>query len=374
MKDDNDRLRDGELGDPEDGAEPMPGARDPEAERAAALAADPFRNRWLPLGDAMPDLFTAEPPPPKWLLTRKSDDGRVRGVLRAGKVGLFVAAGGVGKTQALVQLAVAVAVGGAKQWLDTFDVATPGRVLLALAEEDEDEVRRRLRSAARLLGLRPAEQDEVLRNVVALPLAGTPVGLVARDHDGNVTQTALLDALKAKLAESEGWSLLVLDPLSRWAGPDSETDNAAATRFIEAVESLVTAPGTPAVLIAHHTPKSSRSSARPGATVAITPRGSSALTDGARWVATLSPEDRAEGDELPVGETVRFEIVKSNYAERGEPLQLVRDKANSGALRPMSPPELQQVAAYLQAKNPPKGPTGRQSAAPAIADTRRDDY
>ncbi len=347
--DDNDRLKAGTLGDPEDDAEPM----NPEQEQA-----DPFRGRWLPLADAMPDLFDVEPTPPRWLLTRRvlehgGDKASTRGVLRLGKVGLFVASGGVGKTQALVQLAIAVAVGGAKQWLDTFNVANPGRVLLALAEEDEDEVRRRIRSAAALLGLDSSERAEVLRNVVALPLAGMPVGLVENGQDGNVTTTAFLESLRAKLTSDGPWSLVVLDPLSRWAGPDSEKDNAAATRFIEAVETLVSSPGTPSVLVAHHAPKVSAS--KPGAageSGIVSPRGASALQDGARWVATLSPEVRKKGDELPVGETVRFEIVKSNYAERGESLQLVRDLKHSGALRTMSPAESQSVAAFFKARMP----------------------
>ena len=53
-----------------------------------------------------------------------------------------------------------------------------------------------------------------------------------------------------------GFRLVVVDPLSRFAGPDAEKDNAAATRFMQALESLA-APDR-AILNAHHTNKLSR--------------------------------------------------------------------------------------------------------------------
>lgn len=363
-KDENDKLRGGELGDVEDGLEPMPGGG------PVLTSADPFGPLWKPLGVALPDLFTKTLTPPRWLLEREG-----KGVLRLGKVGLFVAAGGVGKTQALVQLAVSVAINAtsaadraATRWFDTFQVVQPGRVLLALAEEDEDEVVRRIRSAAGLLGLTAAQRADVLANVVALPLAGTPVGLVKHDPIERVTAlTATLAALQAKLAESDGWSLIVLDPLSRWAGPDSETDNAAATKFIEAVETLVRAPGGPAVLVAHHTPKASRDSKSGVATASA--RGASALTDGARWVATLVPQD--DLDEAPT-DVVAFEIVKSNYAARGKPLLLRREEAHSGALRRMTDGEQESYAISLRDAQGGRGNKGKTK--PALGASGKPDF
>lgn len=333
MKDDNDRARDRTLPrDPAEGAEPMP-----KGERTAAAE---LVRRWDEHGKLAPDMFTKAPPEPQWLLTR-GDRSKGKpskpGAMRLGKVGMLVAAGGIGKTQALVLLAIAVATGG--WWFDAFHVATPGRVLLALGEEDPEEVHRRIYSASRMLGLGAAELALVLERIVVLPLAGVPVGLVEKDRvTGNVTTTTVLDALRKKLAEGGDWSLIALDPLSRWAGAETETDNASATRFIEAAETLVTSPGTPAVVLAHHTPKADRNR-KPGSGPS-TPRGASALYDGARWVATLEalePSDfgAKEGAPPMPFDVLTLAITKSNYAERGEPLRLTRDRSNGGALRPL---------------------------------------
>lgn len=330
--DDNDLHKAGKLGDMEDGAVPMP-----KGERTAAAE---LVRRWDEHGKLAPDMFTKVPPEPRWLLTR-GDRSKGKpskpGAMRLGKVGMLVAAGGIGKTQALVLLAIAVATGG--WWFDAFHVATPGRVLLALGEEDPEEVHRRIYSASKMLGLGDAEHALMLERIVVLPLAGVPVGLVEKDRvTGNVTTTPVLDALRKKLAEGGDWSLIALDPLSRWAGAETETDNASATRFIEAVETLLTAPGTPAVVLAHHTPKADRKN-RTGPS---TPRGASALYDGARWVATLEalePTDCGAKDNtspLPF-DVLELAITKSNYAERGEPMRLTRDRSNGGALRPLSP-------------------------------------
>lgn len=107
MKDDNDRAREGTLPrDPAEGAEPMP-----KGEEQARSAAAELLRRWEKYGKLAPDTFTTAPPEPKWLLTRgdRSKSKNAPGALRLGKVGMLVAAGGVGKTQALVLLAIAVA-------------------------------------------------------------------------------------------------------------------------------------------------------------------------------------------------------------------------------------------------------------------------
>src|SRR5262245_66496357 len=95
-----------------------------------------------------PSWFSEVPRDREWLLKDSRANGR--GVLPAGKVGGLIAAGGIGKTMVLTQLALAVA--GGFRWLDTFDV-TPGRVLLVLGEEDEEEARRRTYHAGKVGGL-----------------------------------------------------------------------------------------------------------------------------------------------------------------------------------------------------------------------------
>lgn len=327
--DDNARLMAGDL---------KPGA-DPEADAEAmgadgTQAPDPFEGHWRTLAAAGIDL--ADPPPKRrWLLKRGGT-----GVLPLGKAGVLAASGGAGKTMALVQLAYAVATG--TDWLGTFQVEAPGNVLALLGEEDDEEVRRRFHHAAMsavVHGEGFAEASEAERyqrqnvigakhrkhaaeRIVAVPLAGIPVALTARDAKGNTTETAALEHLRRRLAERE-WSLIIIDPLSRFGSDDVETDNAAATRLVQAIESLVNVKGAggPTVLVAHHSGKITNNDGSPKV------RGSSAITDGFRWAATLSPRDASDDVHGAV-----LHCFKSNYAMPFSDVYLVKPKDAGGVL------------------------------------------
>lgn len=291
---------------------------------------------WRPL----PAEFLFEAPPARrWLIRHPTRDGEEcppgtgDGMLPLGKAGLLLAEGGAGKTMAAIQLAIGVASG--RKWLGHFEIspeARRGRVLLALGEEELEEVHRRMWSASEAMGLTVEERAMVAARVVVLPLAGRPVALLKVAEDGaTIVETDELVILRRLLRDDAGacavhpgvradypcegcarsdryprggphpgvgWSLVVLDPLARWAGPDVEADNAAATRFVQAVESLVDAPGNPAVVVAHHSSKAARATGRADS------RGVSAITDGFRWAGTLRAEK----------EGVLFGQQKSNYS------------------------------------------------------------
>lgn len=255
-------------------------------------------------------LLCSPPPAQPWLLRHPTRDGgecapgHGDGLLPLGKAGLLSSEGGTGKTMALIQLAVSVITG--RPWLGHFDVAYEARgrkVCLALAEETMADVHRRLYPLAESLQLTQRERELVVERLVVLPLAGKPVALLSYAQDRTIHETPELFALRAKLqrrehAEDTGFALVVLDPLARWAGPDVEADNAAATRFVQAVESLGEVFGRPTVLVAHHSSKLAR---RTGTADA---RGVTAITDGFRWAGTLRSHQ---------GE-VRFQQAKSNYS------------------------------------------------------------
>lgn len=314
--DDADRKRDGALpSDPSEGAVPMD-------ENGDTFAPSEWDALWKPLDGAT---FTERPPRRAWLLDK---------VLPLGKVGMLAAEGGAGKTMALCQLALAVATG--RPWLRTFNVHQEaiGRVLLVLGEEDAEEVRRRMWSTSRAMGLGPDACETALHRIVALPLAGVPCSFLEATG-GDLKDSPFAAWLRRKLAEpGEPWRLIVLDPLSRFAGADAETDNAAATRFIQSVEALATSTGATA-LVAHHTNKVGRGQDVKASTAAA--RGSSALTDGARWVATMSTED-VEHDDDDVTDRLRrvvtFKVTKSNYGKPAAEILLRHDNENGGALLP----------------------------------------
>lgn len=275
-----------------------------------------------------PKDFDSPPPPSKMLLYYLAGD-TPRPFLPLGKVGLFIAPGGTGKTQALTQLAVAVATG--RPWLSRFQPqGGPGGVLLALGEETHDEVQRRLWNARLALGVFDKDndaRDHYLANLRTLPLAGVPVQFLNRNGD----PSHVFESLRRLLTDNAppgGWRLIILDPASRFMGLDTETDNHAATCFIQLAEQLTDAPDAPGsvtVLLAHHTRKGSPS----GKDWA---RGSSALTDGARWVASLQPYPTPdhEADNAEYNGLLALSLDKSNYTPRlPEPIPLRFDQNGS---------------------------------------------
>jgi len=279
----------------------------------------PFADTWRTVGewgDADGSAWLAadtEPPPPRWLLKRPEygDDDRPRHVplFPRGKVGMLTAAGGVGKTTALCELALCVATG--RPWLGCLEVSSPGRVLLALGEEDAEEAHRRLWKAARILELTDEQRELAAGRVVVLPLAGHPeMALTREEGPGTSVETPAAGALLARLDDDgDGWALVVLDPASRFAGPDMEKNNAAATRFVQVLEKLAGVEGRPSVLVAHHTSQAARSE---GKATAEHARGATAFSDGVRWQADLRNRPRYEG----APDLVEFTNTKNNYAPR----------------------------------------------------------
>jgi hypothetical protein len=134
-------------------------------------------------------------------------------------------------------------------------------------------------------------------------------------HQGQPTgfYNKLLISLKAK-EPAEGWSCIILDPISRFLGADAETDNAAATQFIALLERLsLELRGNPTVIFGHHMNKSGVSGVGTDQSAA---RGSSALTDGVRWQANLEKvkkQSGQEGEEQYELNQISMRPVKSNF-------------------------------------------------------------
>lgn len=260
-----------------------------------------------------------KPPPPVPALLTVADGSPF---VRSGIVASLLAAGGTGKTFALTQLAVSLASGA--RWLDTYKPTEPGAVFLGMAEEDVDEVRRRLYQATRPLS--PEQRAMVMRNVAAEGFAGRDVAFLRRTPDRDVGKAGWFDTFKAGLVEGGPWRCIILDPWSRWGGVDAETDAHAATTGVRLLESLTTLPGNPTVFVAHHTRKPSKGQDAPDANDA---RGSSAFVDGGR--CTLSLWRRPD-------ELLSLRVTKTNgtvYAP-----ELILTRATGGTLRPATPAEI----------------------------------
>jgi hypothetical protein len=293
---------------------------------STADATPPTPHPYEPLVKVVPDdWYTTTPPKRSWLL-RDARTPQADGVLPLGKVAQMIGEGGLSKTMAAIQLAVAVTTG--TPWLGHLSVATQGDVLLLLGEEDGEESQRRIFRAARAAGATPPPGS-----MVVLPLFGIPCPMIEKTEAGNLTVSPFLHWLRTYVA-SKAFRLIIVDPTSRFAGLDAEKDNAAATVFVQALESI--AISGPTVFSTHHVNKLSRG--KEGTVTASSGRGSSAFVDGVRWQCALSAEEHELSDpdaRARLGEVVTVSFTKSNYSRRGESIQLRRDADNGGALVPL---------------------------------------
>jgi hypothetical protein len=316
-------------------------ARPGEDEQPADLAPLPVTPGSLALDelDDDPDWLTGPAPKPTPMLltlhkpgSRGADHLGHVGALPRGKVALLVSPGGVGKTALLCQLALAVATG--RDWLDTFAVRGGAqRVVLALGEEDKDEIKLRLWNAADALGIRA--DAELMRRVRAnlriLPLYGQDAKLLASGAPapGSVSSSTVSNSTAAPSATAGQWmkefaasgelALIIFDPLSRFIAGD-ENDNTNATNHITILEQFTKLPGKPTVLCAHHTNKGALNGDK--APSQGDARGASGLVDGPRWVAVLSKRDALDGQARAV-----FSLQKTNYTAPLEPIPIIRDGA-----------------------------------------------
>jgi RecA-family ATPase len=320
--------------EPPDEREPYSVHRERQAAREREAVGEARNAEWRArIAPIEREWFTEPPPARKWLLRDKRRPG-FDGVLPLGKAGDIIAAGGGFKTSIGLQLAVAIATG--TDWLDTFSVATPGRVLLVLGEEDAAEVRRRLYQATRGVDRIPKEGE-----IVTLALAGKACAMLERDAKGNPQETHFLRWLRDYIASSP-WALIVLDPLSRFAGPDAETDNAQGTRFVEVVESFCEASRGGTALCNHHTNKLARNGK--GLVDATGGRGVTSIGDGFRWEASLTVERFKFGEpeeQERLGKIVTLAQTKTNYSLDFDPLALRRNQ--DGRLVPLVADDVEAV-------------------------------
>jgi RecA-family ATPase len=266
--------------------------------------------------DSGEDWFGAPPARREYLFRR---DGA--GAFPRSEVGLMAGPGGRGKSWLNCQLALSVATG--RPWLDTFEITRPGRVLLALGEEKNEELRRRIHYAARTMELTPEELADAAANIVPMGLHGEHVNLI-EGEGRDVSTTAVFRAFERRLAEGE-FALLIFDPLSRFA-PDAESNNAAVTMAVQAFESLTMGPGNPSVLLCHHSNKQSRADGSKGGANMV--RGVTGLTDAVRWECQLTGSTE---DDLAL------HFSKGNYGPAAEDLALERRQGEHGFIRAIDP-------------------------------------
>ena len=174
-----------------------------------------------------------EPPPREW---------HVQGLIPAREITLLSGDGGTGKSLLALQLAVATA--ARTEWVGT--LPSHGRALFVSAEDDIEELHRRLASIARAQRLEIAS----LNNLEFLPLAGRDAILAApQRRDGPLSETQLFKAVRNEIEERRP-RLLVLDTLADLFGGD-EIKRPHARQFIGLLRGLAIEFSLTIVLLSH---------------------------------------------------------------------------------------------------------------------------
>lgn len=246
-----------------------------------------------------------EPLPRRWLFVK---------ILPFGKVGTIVAPGGTGKSQALIQIGVSVVTGS--PLFGVWEAGETGSVLMLLAEDDEEEIHRRLNNIIGQLAFAGdiAAISALRTNLIIKSMVGENNLMTETNQSREVQQTGYVDRLIATAAQIPDLKLIVIDPASRFRGGD---ENAAqdTTRFVEAIERVAQATGA-TILIAHHTNKGSTQATEANQNAS---RGSSALADGVRWQMNLAALSKDEVKAFGINPDERHyyltaTITKNNYA------------------------------------------------------------
>lgn len=260
--------------------------------------------------------YLSKPPPlRRWLL---------RDLVVLGKVGAVIAPGGSSKSQWMLQLSVSVATG--IPLADHWEVGETGGVLVFFAEDDNDEIHRRLHRIQSHLTM--AGHGKALATLIErlfiFSTIGTDTLLTKKGVTGEVSATVTVDRIAVLAAQVPDLRLIVIDPASRFRGGE-ENSNEDATRFVEALETLAQKTGA-TVMLAHHANKNSSST---GDVSQGASRGASALTDGLRWQMNINRPTDAQATAFglskdALGSFVAATVTKTNYSAIPAPVLMER--------------------------------------------------
>ena len=212
----------------------------------------------------------------------------VEGIFPKGVPALLAASGGIGKSFALLDLALKVALfsGDSPFEVTPFAfggrVAKGGKVVFLTAEDSADSVHRRLAQIST-----PDELEKASPNLVVVPLPDA-TGAIALINEGMgvVSMTEHYHDLMRQLNAMEDVALVIIDPLQAFCWADVNADPKAAQVWWTAMSSICAKTGA-TLIVAHHM----RKDGLRGITIAEEAReairGSTALVDGARLVYAM---------------------------------------------------------------------------------------
>jgi hypothetical protein len=275
------------------------------------------------VSEAVRDFLTTSPPPRKMLF---------EGLLPLGKAAGLVSPGGAGKSQLLLQMGISVA---SSIPFFGYEVSRPGSAVLIFAEEDTDELHRRLHNTIKFYednGIL-IDRDLLASRLLLVSVAGQEITFTHLDRDGNLCWSPDLNRLLLSLRQCQDLRLIGVDPVINFYAGD-ENSNTDMMRFMSAMVHIATETGA-TILLSHHTNKAATMTGQ-GAQAGAA-RGGSAFTNALRWQANLTALDKKDLakfgiDQSKAGFYLGFTVAKSNYTRPIAPMFLFRDR--NGVLAP----------------------------------------
>jgi len=242
----------------------------------------------------------------------------VKGVFPYAKPCLFAAAGGAGKSYEMLKAGLYIAAGQQEPPNKVLgcEIHEFGTVVMYTAEDDLDEVHRRLEAI---------DPDYKLRNqavgrfkIVPLPDAGGVFSLIRKDGQGGYETNENFDDLLTELREIDNLKAVIFDPMQPFANSDIQSDNSAGQAISNAASQMA-AELNASVIFTHHVKKTNEQIITL-ADARNSIRGVTALVDGVRavyvlWEVSASEAQRiCDGLNVPYFEGMVFKggVVKAN--------------------------------------------------------------
>jgi len=252
---------------------------------------------------------------------------------------VFAAAGDSGKGMMTLDLAMKVASGESMQSSFGGFVANHGNVVLMSAEDDKDELHRRIERLDPLNARSDYQHD--LR-VLPLPNLGGVFPMMQK-VDNTYIMAPEFERLYEQILEIDNLALFVADPMASFVHADINADPAAGAAFMGMLAQLATETGA-TVMVNHHMAKIRDSD------VITTPeqarnliRGTSAIVDGVRSAFSVWQVDEKMGRQRCKDLGVTYTrnsvfdgaVVKSNGPANREIRHFIRN-SNTGLLEDRS--------------------------------------
>jgi len=243
-----------------------------------AIAAENQKPTRLDVHDWHVRQFAGEPPEMEYL---------VEGIFPASSPALLAASGGTGKSFALLDLGLKVALASDDPFQpDRYafggKVSQGGSVVMLTAEDSADSVHRRLFQISTAEDIKEASKRLM---VVPIPDATGAIALV-NEGMGVVSLTEHFHNLIDQLVQIDDLKLVIIDPLQAFCWADVNADPKAAQVWWTAMATIC-ARTDAAVIVSHHMRKDGLNSITKAEDAREAIRGSTALVDGARLVYAM---------------------------------------------------------------------------------------